>query len=177
MSSHKTRYLVGIYDEEHVLMHAISHVRHEGVNIKEVYSPYPIHGMEAALGYKGSRLSRAAFLFGVTGFLCASSMILFMMNIDWPMIVGGKSTLPYPDFVPVSFELTVLFASFGMVGTFLIVSNLLPGVEAKIIDPRSTDDKFVLALDIDANKKSVEEISILLKAQGASEVYEKEFEF
>ncbi len=175
--SSKHKFLVGIYDEEHVLMHALPHVRHEGVKIHEVYSPYPIHGMEAALGYKGSRLSRAAFLFGLTGFIGAQSMIYYMLTADWPMVIGGKSTLPYPDFIPVSFEGTVLFAAYGMVFTFLIVSNLLPGVKAKIVDPRSTDDKFVVAVDLDNNSKSTEEISQLLKEQGATEVYEKEVEF
>ena len=172
-STENNRYLIGIYEDEDVLLHAVEHVRHSGVKIHEVFTPFPIHGMEDAIGYKRSRISKAAFLFGLTGFICAHSMIYYMLNHDWPMDIGGKSTLPYPDFIPVSFEATVLFAAFGMVGTFLVVSNLLPGKKPQIFDIRSTDDKFVVAVNLDENTKSVDEISTLLRNEGASEVYEK----
>lgn len=169
----ENKYLIGIYDDEDVLLHAVEHVRHSGVKIQEVFTPFPIHGMEDALGYKRSSISKAAFLFGLTGFICAQSMIFYMLNHDWPMQIGGKSTLPYPDFIPVSFEATVLFAAFGMVGTFLVVSNLLPGKKPQIFDIRATDDKFVVAVNLSENSKSVDEITSLLKHEGASEVYEK----
>jgi len=172
-ASTENKYLIGIYDDEDVLLHAVEHVRHSGVKIHEVFTPFPIHGMEDALGYNRSRISKAAFMFGVLGLICAHSMIFYMLNHDWPMIVGGKSTLPYPDFIPVSFEATVLFAAFGMVGTFLVVSNLLPGKKPLIFDIRSTDDKFVVAVNLGENSKSVDEISTLLKHEGATEVYEK----
>lgn len=169
----ENKYLIGIYDDEDVLLHAIEHVRHSGVKIEEVYTPFPIHGMEDALGFKRSRISQAAFLFGLTGFICAQSMIYYMLHHDWPMQIGGKSLLPYPDFIPVSFEATVLFSAFGMVGTFLIVSNLLPGKKPRIFDLRATDHKFVVAVNLADNNKSIDELSSLLKNEGASEVYEK----
>jgi len=173
MSTSSNKFLVGIFDDEDVLMHSISHVRHDGGNIHDVLTPYPIHGIEDAMGFKRSRLSRAAFLFGLLGFTCAQSFIFFVLNVDWPMNIGGKSTLPYPDFIPVSFECTVLFAAYGMVFTFLIVSNLLPGVKIKPFDIRSTDDKFVMVFDLAHNTKTVDELTLMLKSQGASEVYEK----
>jgi hypothetical protein len=175
-NNHLKKYVIAIFDDEDVLLHAIEHIRHAGIKIMEVFTPFPIHGIEEALGFKRSRLSKAAFLFGLTGFICAQSMIFYMMTYDWPMNIGGKSTLAYPDFIPVSFEATVLFSAFGMVGTFLVVSNLLPGVKPKIFDIRATDDKFVMVIDIEKNTKSIEEICFITKNQGASEVYVKEME-
>lgn len=170
------KYLIGIFDDEDVLLHAVEHIRHSGIKIMEVFTPFPIHGMEDALGFKRSRLSKAAFLFGLTGFICAQSMIFYMLSFDWPMNIGGKSTIPYPDFIPVSFEATVLFSAFGMVGTFLVVSNLLPGVKPKIYDIRSTDDKFVVVIDLEKNTQSIDEMTSALTHEGASEVYVKEME-
>ena len=115
--SQGTNYVLGVFDDEDVLMAAVKTVRGEGVKIEEVYTPFPVHGLEDALGYKRSWLSIAAFLFGITGTTLALTMQIGMMGVDWPMIIGGKDHIPFPSFVPVTFELTVLLASFGMVGT------------------------------------------------------------
>ncbi|MEP4134387.1 MAG: DUF3341 domain-containing protein, partial [Cyclobacteriaceae bacterium] len=115
-------FLVGVFEDEDVLLDAIKTVRSGGVKIHEVYSPFPVHGIDDALGYKGSRLTIVAFLFGLLGTSLALTMQLGMMTVDWPMIIGGKDYAPFPSFIPVTFELTVLLASFGMVGTFMIIS-------------------------------------------------------
>lgn len=172
MSSHK--FLVGVFDDDDVVMHAIPPIKSSGINIYEVYSPFAIHGIDDLMGHKRTKLSIAAFMFGFTGFCCAITMILFMMNIDWPMDVGGKSTLPAPSFVPVTFELTVLFTAFGMVGSFFVVSNLYPGATNVVFDPRCTDDKFIMAVELEKNSLSADQISSILKNNGATEVYEKE---
>ena len=103
-----SNFLIGLYDDEHVLLDAIKKIRGEGVKIHEVYSPFPVHGIEDALGYRRSRLSIAAFLFGLLGTSLALTMQIGMMGIDWPMIIGGKDYIPLPTFIPVTFELTVL---------------------------------------------------------------------
>lgn len=172
--SNSKNFVVGVFDDEDVLMHAIDEVRGAGVKIHEVYSPYPIHGIDDALGYKRSRLPRAAFMFGITGTTCALTLMIWTMGFDWPMNIGGKHNIPLPDFIPISFELTVLFAAFGMVGTFLTASNLFPWSKPVIFDERITDDKFVMAIDLGKNAKSKEELRQLLSANGASEVNEKE---
>ena len=97
-------FVLGVFEDEDVLLKAIIKVRKEGVNIHEVYSPFPVHGIEKALGYNRSRLSIAAFLFGMTGTCLALTMMIYMMTIDWPMIIGGKDFLPFPTFIPVTFE-------------------------------------------------------------------------
>ena len=168
-------YVYGIFDQEETLLSAVANIRKSNVKIDECYTPYPVHGLDDALGYKRSKISVAAFLFGLTGTCLAFLMMIYMMGIDWPMIIGGKDHIAIPSFVPVGFEVTVLLAAFGMVGTFFVVSNLKPYGNPKTFDLRSTDDKHVMAIDLANNKQSLEELSAILKGAGASEVNEKKF--
>ncbi|WP_420578095.1 DUF3341 domain-containing protein [Ekhidna sp.] len=174
--SQGTNYVLGVYDDEDVLMDAIKTVRESGVKIEEVYSPFPVHGIEEVLGYKRSWLSVAAFMFGITGTCLALTMMIGMMGIDWPMIIGGKDYIPIPSFIPVTFEMTVLLASFGMVGTFFVISNLKPWGKPRIYDIRITDDKHIMAIDLDSNDKSEADIKKVLQGSGATEVNNKKFD-
>ena len=166
-------FIVGIYEDDSILLDAISMIRKKGINIHEVYSPFPVHGIDDRLGYKRSRLSIAAFGFGFLGTCLALTMMIGMMTIDWPMIVGGKDFLPFPAFIPVTFEMTVLFSAFGMVGTFFVISNLKPWGVPIQFDLRSTDDKHVLAIELKKNALGINDISKILKKSGASEVNKK----
>ncbi|MFY0606884.1 MAG: DUF3341 domain-containing protein [Cyclobacteriaceae bacterium] len=171
--AHESNYIVGVYDDEDILLKAITEVRGGGVKIHEVYSPFPVHGIDDVLGYKRSKLAIVAFMFGLLGTSLALTMQLGMMTVDWPMIIGGKDYAPIPSFIPVTFELTVLLASFGMVGTFMIISNLKPWGKPKLFDKRITDDKHVVAIALDANSIEEDKISALLTKSGASEVNKK----
>ena len=173
--AHKENFLVGIFDDEDVLLQAVENIRDKGVKIKEVYSPFPVHGLDEVLGYRRSRLPIAAFLFGLTGTSLALFTQIWMLGYDWPMIIGGKNFHNIPPFIPVTFEFTVLLSAFGMVGTFLIVSDMKPYKWPRQYDIRSTDDKHVMAIDLAANKTNKEEIRKILKENGASEVNEKSF--
>lgn len=169
------KFVIGVYDDDEVTIAAVRKVRAEGVKVHEVYSPFPIHGIDDALGYKRSRLPIAAFMFGATGTTCAVLLQTLTLGYDWPMNIGGKPHVAPPDFVPISFEATVLFAALGMVGTFFVASKLGPGSKKMVLDARASDDKFVLAVDLDKNKNlSFEQVADLLKAAGASEVHLKE---
>lgn len=174
MKSNKN-FLIGVYNDEDTLMNGIRKVRDSGIKITEVYSPFPIHGIEAALGYKTSRLSIVAFLFGLTGTCLALIAQIGMMTVDWPMVIGGKDFLPFPTFIPVAFELTVLFAAFGMVGTFFVVSNLKPWGKPRIYDIRITDNKHVMVVDLAKNSMNEADIQNILKESGTSEVNNKNF--
>jgi hypothetical protein len=170
-------FILGIYDDEDVLKNAVTTVRESGINIHEVYTPYPIHGLEDLLGYKRSRLPIAAFLFGMLGTSLALTMQIYMLGYDWPMIIGGKDHVALPAFIPVTFELTVLLAAFGMVAVFFISTNLKPWAQPRIFDARSTDDMHVMAIDI-ANNASLDldKIKEVLTTTGALEVNNKSFE-
>jgi hypothetical protein len=170
-------FIVGVFDDEVILLDGIKNVRDNGLKIHEVYSPFPVHGIDEALGYKRSRLPIAAFLFGMTGTSLALIMQIWMLGYDWPMIIGGKNYASLPPFIPVTFELTVLLAALGMVATFMIASDLKPYKWPRQFDVRSTDDKHVMAIDLAKNQGlSKLQIGDLLRKAGASEVNEKNFE-
>ena len=170
-------FLVGVFDDEDVLLSGVTSIRQSGVKIHEVYSPFPVHGLDEVLGYKRSRLPIAAFLFGITGTSLALFTQIWMLGYDWPMIIGGKNFASLPPFVPVTFEFTVLLAALGMVGTFMIASDLKPYKWPRQFDLRSTQDKHIMAIDLALNKgKTKAEITSILKAAGATEVKEKNFE-
>jgi len=169
-------FVVGIFDDEDVLLKATSSVRKSGVKIHEVFTPFPVHGLDEALGYKRTRLPIAAFLFGMTGTALALTMQIWMMGFDWPMIIGGKNFVSLPPFIPVTFELTVLLSALGMVATFMIVSDMKPYKKPRVFDIRSTDNMHVMAIDLADNNKSKEEINGILKSNGAIEVNDKNFE-
>ncbi|MFY0592709.1 DUF3341 domain-containing protein [Roseivirga sp.] len=170
-------FIIGVYDDEDVLLDSVRKIRAAGLKIHEVYSPFPVHGLDDELGYKKSRLPIAAFMFGMLGTTLALTMQIWMLGIDWPMIIGGKNHVALPDFVPVTFELTVLLAAFGMVGTFLVSSDLKPWKDPKLLDIRITDDKHVLAIDLAKNKAmDAVQIESALKESGAVEVNEKKVE-
>ena len=165
-----SKYIVGVFDDEDVLLPAVKKIRAKGVEIHDVYTPYPVHHLDVYLGYKRTRLGKAAFLFGATGTTLAITMISYMLGFDWPMDIGGKDFLPAPNFIPVTFEATVLISALGMVSTFLVSRNLVPGKKAKMFDPRSTDDKHVMAINLDKNAKhSKEDIVAILKEHGVTE--------
>jgi hypothetical protein len=170
-------FVVGVFDDEDVLLAAVRNIRSGGVKIHEVYSPFPVHGLDEALGYKRTRLPIAAFIFGMTGTSLALIMQIWMLGYDWPMIIGGKNFASLPPFIPVTFELTVLLSALGMVATFLITNDMKPYSWPVQFDVRSTDDKHVMAIDLSANAgKTTDELTRVLKNAGASEVNLKSFE-
>lgn len=175
MESNK-HFIVGVFNDEDILLNAIAKVRKSGLKIHEVYSPFPVHGIDEALGYKRTRLPIAAFLFGITGTILALTMQVWMLGYDWPMIIGGKNFWSIPPFIPVTFELTVLLSALGMVGTFMIVSDLKPYKKPRLFDIRVTDDKHVMAIDLATNTTTKkDDIVALLKDSGAEEVNNKDF--
>ena len=167
------KFLVGVFDDDDVLLKAVTKVRESGIRIHECYTPFPVHGLGDALGYKRSKLPIAAFIFGMVGTSLALLMQFYMMGIAWPMIIGGKDFTSIVPFFPVTFELTVLLSALGMVGTFMVISDLRPYGKAKIFDLRATDDKFIMAIDLAKNSIDTAEIKQTLVGAGAVEVNEK----
>jgi hypothetical protein len=174
--SSANHFIMGVYSDPEEILRAAVRVKESGVKIHEVYSPFPVHGIDEVLAYKRSRLPIVAFLFGITGTFLALGTQIWMMGIDWPMIIGGKDFIAIPSFIPITFEITVLLSALGMVGTFFVVSDLKPYKKMDFFDLRITQDKFVMVIDLNNNKKSKEEIQSLVKSSGAEEVNEKIFE-
>ncbi len=175
MESNK-EFILGVYNDDEILLEAVKKITGNKIRIHEVFSPYPLHGIDELLGYKRSRLPKVAFIFGVVGFLSAVLLQFWTMGVDWPMIIGGKNFTSIPPFVPIMFELTVLISALGMVGTFMVASDLKPYKKPRIFDPRITDDKLVIAIDVGENPLPKKDISELVKKTGAEEINEKIFE-
>ena len=169
------KFLVGIFDDDDVVLQAVREVKNAGVRIHEVYTPFPIHGLDIALGHPRSRLGIAAFMFALSGTLTALALTYYTEGFDWPMIVGGKNSYSPIVYVPIIFELTVLFCALGMVGTFLISNGMGPTVKPLMYDLRTTDNKFAMAIDLSKNNIVEGDIEQILKDSGAAEVNVKQF--
>lgn len=167
--------LYGLYNDEEILMTAIKQIKKEDAEIMDVYTPFPVHGLDPVLGLKESRLHIAGFLYGMTGTTLAFGFMSWVFTCDWPIIFGGKPYFAVPAFVPITFEFTVLMAAVGMVITFYLVCGLGFGVENPYLDPRITDDKFCIAFDVThSSKEEKEALSILLERTSAEEVHTKD---
>ena len=165
----KTKYILGAFADPDEMLLGIDKLQEHNIAIYDVFTPMPIHGIEAKLGIKPSRLPKAAFWFGLTGTCTAFAMIYYMLVFDWPMNIGGKPALAVPDFIPIMFELTVLFAAFGMVFTFFFKNHLFPGRSPRVMHLRATNDRFIIAIDAQ-EVRDAKKIESLLKDAGAVEV-------
>ena len=137
--------LAAYFDDPHELLHAAEMARDEGFEVWDAFSPFPIHGIEDAMGVGRSWLPWVTFGAGGTGFLLANAMQFGMLTFDWPMIIGGKPYAPWPSFVPIMFELTVLIGGVTTALVMFIASGCFR--KPKIIDPEITNDRFVLWID------------------------------
>ena len=166
-----TKKIHALYNDDDVLLHAIKEIRQKEYKIEEVFTPFPVHGIEKALGVPHTRLAYAAFIYGVIGLIFSIWMMNYIMIVDWPQNIGGKPNFSYyqnmPAFVPIMFEMTVYFAAHLMVITFYYKSRLWPFKEAENPDPRTTDDMFLVELIVDENEK---DIDVFLKKTGAVEI-------
>lgn len=170
------KYLLGIFDDELTLMKAVKGVRAAGAKIYDVYTPFPVHGLDDAMGLRHTRLHTAGFLFGATGVLLMFLYITWINTVNYPIIVGGKPYFALPAYIPVLFEITVLSAAVGMVITYFVRNGLSPIRQEPVLDPRATDHKFVVAFDAEEVAEDVENLKSLLHEHGASEINEKEID-
>jgi hypothetical protein len=160
-----------IYTDDDVLMSAVKKVKAERHHIEEIYTPFPVHGLDKAMGLAPTRIAIASFMYGCVGLIVAIVMMNFIMIEDWPQNIGGKPSFSYienmPAFVPIMFELTVFFAAHLMVITFYLRSRMWPFKKAENPDVRTTDDHFLMEIAVHENEKELES---LLKETGAVEI-------
>ena len=132
---------------EEDLLEATRAAREQGLNIIDVYTPYAVHGLDKALGLRPSRLSRVCLVCGILGAFFAMWFQYWSTAVDWPINVGGRPWNSWPAFIPVTFELMVLFAGLGVVFAFFVVSKLFPGKRAVLPAPGITSNRFLLVLE------------------------------
>ncbi len=135
----------------------------------ETYTPFPIHGMDEALGLKPSIVPWATFLGGLTGFGTALFLQIWTSAVDWPLNVGGKPYVSGPAFIPILFELTVLLGGLSTAG-FMFVLNGLPTLKPNPFDPRISDDRFALYIPFHGQKGDANEVNAFLNTLKAEKV-------
>lgn len=170
-----SKVLLGVYDNPDTILDATENLMKSGYDIKDVYTPFAVHGLDRILGVKRTRLSIAAFCFAMLGIASAISLIMYTGYFDWQINIGGKPFMHLPTYIPVTFELGILFTAFGMVGTFFVVNKMFWGRNTDVIDLRVTDDKFVIAVNVHANT-DVKALENALVSNGAIEVRERKYE-
>lgn len=161
------KFVVGIFTDEQVLFPAVKKVRSAGYKIHDVYTPMAIHGLDDALGLRQTSLHTAGFIYGITGTTTALSGIGWIFNQDWPIEYDGKSHFDLPAWIPITFELTVLFSAVGMVLTFCYLCQIAPFVRKHHFNLRSTDDQFTMVIEC-TEKSNEAEISAFLASVGAT---------
>lgn len=161
-----------IYTDDDILLQAVKQVREGRYHIAEIYTPFPVHGLDKAMGLEPTRLAITSFLYGLVGLAVSIVMMNYMMIEDWPQDIGGKPSFSFlanlPAFVPIIFELTVFFAAHLMVITFYMRSKLWPFKEAENPDVRTTDDHFLMEIDVENH--DVNQLSKFLYDTGALEI-------
>ena len=153
------KFVVGCFDDEEVLFPAVKKVRKAGYKIHDVYTPLPMHGLDHAMGLRETSLHTAGFIYGITGTTTALSVYeLGIIYSDWPLNIGGKPHFALPAWIPITFELTVLFSAVGMVLTFCYLCQMAPFVRKHHFNLRATDDLFVMVIECTA-KTNEEEVT------------------
>ena len=162
------KFVVGVFNEEGALFNAVKKVRKSGYRLHDVYTPFPIHGLDREMGLRDTSIHTAGFIYGISGTAIALSFMTWVFTKDWPLNIGGKPHFALPAWVPIMFEFTVLCAAVGMVLTFCYISQLGPFVRKHHFHLRATDDKFVMVLDVSSSDEN--EVSDFLGSLGATEI-------
>ena len=171
--------IYAMYDDDDVLKDGAKKLVSKGVKVTEVFSPFPIHGIDPIIGIENTRLGIMAFIYGLTGLTLATLGMRYFMIVEWPMNIGGKPNFSYLEnilsFVPISFEFTVLCAAHGMAITYFLRNKTLPGMPAQNPDPRTTDDRFVIELRTSENSQfTAKELEAMIKDTGIVELDQKD---
>ena len=155
------------------VMHAAEKVRDAGFRKWDVYTPFPIHGMDYAMGLKNSKVGWFGFLGGVTGYTTGMLMIWWMNAIDYKILIGGKPMFSPHGAFPPSYELTILFTAFGAIGGMLLL-NRLPRLHHPLLKHKrfglATHDKFYVVIETTDPKYSETETRKLLEAAGSKRI-------
>lgn len=161
--------MAGIFLDEHTVVEAARKFRAAGFEKFDAISPYPIHHMEEAMGLKRSGIPYIAFGAGTIGCLFALWLTWWTSEVNWPINVGGKPFFSLPAFIPIMFELTILFAALSSVSALLYYCKL-PQINPPVIDPDLTSHKFAIFVPQNDNGYDESKISQMMSDWGAVEV-------
>lgn len=167
--------LIAAFDTTPGLFHACEKVRDAGYSQWDALTPFPVHGLDAAMGVRRSKVPRFSLAGGITGFCTGMSFIWWANAYDYPLVVGGK---PYfsPMFAfPISYELTILFSAFATIFGMFFLNGLPMHYHPVMKAPqfvRATDDRLYIVIEARDPKFNPAQTRALLEQAGGKDIAE-----
>lgn len=162
----ETRF-VGVFERDADLVAATRAARAAGLKVIDAYTPYPVHGLDEAMGLRRSRLAWVCLVAGVTGAALKLWFEIWTAAIDWPINVGGKPDNSLPAFIPITFEVMVLFAGLATVAALFAVAGLWPGRTPRVVAEGTSDDRFALVVEPTSSVATFDGVRALFEAHHA----------
>jgi len=163
------QYILGVFNDEESLVNAFEKIKEKGILPTEVYTPYPIHEILEGMGKK-TRITHAAFFYGLFAALGILSFLYYAAVIDWPHVYGGKPLNSFPSFIVITIVATILSITLLTLFTFSVRAKVFPGKKPEIFHERATDDKFVMVLDKNVVGETEAEINKIIEELGEIEI-------
>ncbi len=161
--------LLGLFEDADALKQACRELRERQFRRYDAFTPFPVHGIEEAMGIRRSWIPWVTFGAGLTGGSLGLLLQAWTSAVDWPLNVGGKPFLSWPAFIPVTFELTILFGGLATAGALFFACGL-PALKSRVLDPSLTDQRFGVFIPADEKGFQEQELTQLFKQWGAKEV-------
>lgn len=165
---------VAVFSDEEIFLSAAAACRARGLEIVDARSPHPVHGFDDVAGIRRSRIAVATLVAGIAGLALGTLLQFWTSATDWPLDVGGKPWNSMPAFLPVTFELTVLFAGLTTVAFLLVRSGLRPGRRPTLPDLGTTDDRYALLVASPMGARTAQEMGTLWRQLGAEKWFDTE---
>ena len=162
------KYILGVFNDEESLVDAFEKVKEKGIQPVEVFTPYPVHEILEGMGKK-TRITHAAFFFGVFAALGIVAFLYYAAVISWPLNYGGKPFNSFPSFIVVTIVATILSITLLTLFTFSARAKIFPGKVPEIIHERATDDKFVMVIDVNSLGEKNETVRSIISEHGKIE--------
>lgn len=166
--------VVGFFDDDQECLVAAAKMREAGYRKFDAITPFPVHGMEEAIGIPRSPIPWVTFIFGTLGLAAGIYFQYWTSAVSWPTLVGGMKFFSLPAFIPVAFEVTILFGALSSVGAMLALCGL-PKVDPPILDPDLSSHRFALWVPESEAGFDADKVQEFLKGLGAKDVRRAEF--
>ena len=172
----RRRFLVATFLDEGGLAKAILPARKERLRIHDVYAPYPVHALDSLMGIGKTRLPLVTLVAGACGLVFALAFQFYGAVLDWPLNVGGKPDNSTLAFIPIAFELTVLFGALATVAAFFLRARLYPGRREILPAPGVTEHHFAVVLRRPETPALLRRAREIMESAGAASIEELEAE-
>lgn len=178
--SEKLYSLSALFENADAIIKAANKINKAGYKKYDIHTPYPVHGMDDAMGLEPSKIGYLTILLGMTGLTLITSFIYWINVFDYPQVIGGKPFFSLPAYVPLMFEVTILLGAVGTVAALLIFYFKFPNNSHPLHDTNYmknvSSDKFGITIESTDEKFNINEIKSLFNSLGASHIEEIYYE-